>query len=211
MVVLALLSGCATAYPSTVPAALVEAERQRILDLSWQNLGLAEPAPRPTPSVTPLAEDADWVAAWGDCVSSSGTDPQGWGFGSDTGFDFRGQRDYDDRTLLAFYTCAASLPLVPFAAEELRTPAQVDYLYDYYQSWLVPCLETHGYHVSAVPTNEQFVNGAASWSPLDEITLLDLVSAGSLLRNCGYDPADERLNEYLAQLQATADEITADS
>jgi hypothetical protein len=68
------------------------------------------------------------------------------------------------------YTCAARNPLDPRIPGGLVSDAQADYLYDYFATWLVPCLDAHGYRFTeTVPTRAQFVAGAAAWNPTNSV------------------------------------------
>ena len=54
----------------------------------------------------------------------------------------------------------------------LLNEAQLDYLYDYYQDTLIPCLQVHGVEVRTVLTREEAVDigrfGAYPWNPYGE-------------------------------------------
>lgn len=207
-----MLTGCVstTSYPADPNAAQLETERQRTLDLTWQNLNLSDEAPRPTPPVTPLAEGADWSATLFECLTSVDNTVNSFGYSGATGVDLRSGRDFDDQTLIGFYNCLAAMPIVPYAVSELRTPEQVDYFYNYYKSWLVPCLETHGFEVENIPSRSQFEEDGALWSPYQLIELNDLLETNDLVLDCGADPGNAQIMQTLDFLQATADEIEQD-
>lgn len=205
-----VLGGCVSAgsYPSGPDDAQIEAERMRILDLTWQNLGLT--GERPTPAVTPIAPGEFWNIQLYECAQDRGIALAGYGYSSDTGYDFASDRDIEQSALRDLYACVAAQPLDPFFIGEFYSEQQVDYLYDYYSDWLVPCLELHGLAIDQAPTKSEFVAGLASWSPYDSLTPETLVASDNALRNCGPDPAHERLNGSLVLVQQTADELEGD-
>ena len=69
-----------------------------------------------------------------------------------------------------FANGACTIQFPPIAVKKrLKTPKQLDYIYDYYVSDLVPCMATEGFEVKNVPVRERFKlisrNGLTLWSP----------------------------------------------
>jgi hypothetical protein len=163
-----LLTGCVQARD--VPPAATDADLESYLDgredLAWQNLGLADRYDRPEGErvVLPRAEyfDASFAClepvmptTWG---SSDG--PEGPQLAPIEGVT------YSAATKLAWFTCLTRYVIDPRPEGGFLTPAQQDYLYDYYQDWLVPCLADHGYAMFDVPEREAFVAApGVSWNP----------------------------------------------
>ena len=72
---------------------------------------------------------------------------------------------------VSWYVCMAMYPF-DAASSGLLSRAQLDYLYDYYRRWVVPCLVLSGHDPGSIPVRETFVaNGMAGnfWSPLDTL------------------------------------------
>lgn len=74
---------------------------------------------------------------------------------------------------LAIQACALRYPALALRSY-LMTNAQLNYMFDYYQNVLVPCLRSSGYLVS-LPGREQFVNNGSRefyvWNPYDDGSL----------------------------------------
>ena len=72
---------------------------------------------------------------------------------------------------VALYVCLAQYPVDP-SGLDLLSKQQLDYLYDYYRRWVVPCLVLNGYDPGPVPLRKTFVsNGLAGnfWTPTAEL------------------------------------------
>jgi hypothetical protein len=75
---------------------------------------------------------------------------------------------------LALYTCSAQYPVAP-SNMNLFSDAQLGFLYDYYQTSVIPCLRSAGVKVVDVPSLQDFEETANSqlysaWSPYAELT-----------------------------------------
>ena len=90
----------------------------------------------------------------------------------DGAFTPQGAEQLDDAALLAFYRCVVVHPRV-FTSRAFYSAAQLDYLYRYYDRWLVPCLLVHGYRIYEVPTHDEFVTSRGAWTPFTT-TMADL-------------------------------------
>jgi len=66
---------------------------------------------------------------------------------------------------LIWYQCFIQYPSNPGFGNVLLTEPQQDYLYDYYQRWVVPCIMLNGYALAQAPTREEFHNDWAGWNP----------------------------------------------
>lgn len=76
--------------------------------------------------------------------------------------------DYFGQEGLAWYNCRQDLPEYFVVITELDEP-QLDDLYHYYTTWLVPCLQAAGATVAEVPSREEFGDGGEGrpgwWNP----------------------------------------------
>jgi len=165
-----VLVGCAAVPPPGPTDADAVDYRQRILERSWQNTGLAGEAPQIDATVAPTYDLA--MQAVSTCVSSAVSGGFSWGFGPADGFELMGASggDLDDPAVQrAFYLCVAATTYPPDLSDVL-TSAQLDYIYDYLAEWLVPCIITEGYRIEAVPTRDEFHDLYGQWSPYASVT-----------------------------------------
>jgi hypothetical protein len=160
-----VLSGCVATPPPGPTEVDLAAFQARMLELSWSNSGLSgEP-----PSVDPQPQSSvnDSVMAVGQCMEHAGVGGQSWEFSSSRGYMLYGPAEGpagDPVVQLAFYTCVAAYGFV-HTADEVRTPAQLDFIYDYFADWLVPCILDQGYALSEVPSRAEFHEIYGVWSP----------------------------------------------
>jgi hypothetical protein len=161
-----LLAGCSTV---PVPRSATPDELDRIvraeLDRQWAFTGLEGVIPRPDYPVEELGSVDGFSQGFGACMQEVGF--TSWGVG-DTGLDMSSVNSGGARSTpeqqYDYYECIARFPNIDPLTDE-----QLDFVYDYYQRWLVPCLETEGYELHDVPTREEFheyraVNGWL-WGP----------------------------------------------
>jgi len=162
-----LLAGCTAAPSPPAPptAADVRAYNQRMLDLTYANLGLE--------NATSKLESADGVdptnAALSDCMGDAGVSNFSWGWSSDDGY--RLYAGGSDPTLpladrVAFYRCLAEHPADLLSTGDYLSDAERDYLRDYWANWVTPCIVTSGYEL-----NDDPVFAAASLSPYNRVVL----------------------------------------
>ena len=155
-----------------VVAAAVEAG----LDRQWKLSGLEGVVVRPRFQPRPVIGAGQWASEVGRCMAASGI--MNWGYDPDEGLFIPGDTPTTSEQL-QFYWCFERYPTV-----DVLTPAQIDFIYDYYMRWLIPCLESSGYDVTSAPTRTAFRDA---------------------------DPALERWNPYVAlqRYPATAGERAA--
>jgi hypothetical protein len=190
----ASLAGCSIAPdavpdPPTVDETL--AFHDMMLDKTWAKTGLEGRVQRPTVRVGPILAPNDWSSAISDCMQGLVVDAVGWSYSSTEGYQLlETQPDadpYADEVELGWYVCIAQHPLDAGVDGTLRSPAQAAYLYQYFQRWLVPCLEAHGVAVADEPTRAQFLTNGMSgdWNPY--FTLRGEPPGGfdRLLQQCG--------------------------
>jgi hypothetical protein len=162
---LLLLTGCASdATPTQGQRADVAHYVQSRLDAEWRGDGRRD---RPPAVPTRFLLPNGWGFAMKECMVASGF----------TAFDYDRSAGFTnalERTSrageegLAWYYCGTLLPTYDTIFSDLDE-AQLDELYAYYTSWLIPCLALDGYSVLNVPTRAQFGDGGAgkpgSWNP----------------------------------------------
>jgi hypothetical protein len=147
------LTGCATtAIPKAATAADVEAFLTRQLDAEWADTGLSDDQ-RPDVSRERFISNADFTAVMSECTVKL-----------TPGYH---QVLSNAKTIarLVYYTCQAMYPVNPNEYQVLST-AQIDYLYDYYGRWVLPCLRARGYDVGATPSRAEFRLFNGLWNPI---------------------------------------------
>lgn len=160
-----LLGGCATdAVPTQGQRADVAQYVQVRLDDEWRGDGRND---RPPTVPTRFLLPNGWGFAMKQCMVDAGFTA----FDYDRTAGFTNALERTSRTGeegLAWYYCGSLLPTYDTVFSALEE-AQLDELYGYYQSWLIPCLTLEGYSVLNVPTRTQFGMGGAgqpgSWNP----------------------------------------------
>lgn len=164
-----VLCGCVAVPPPGPTEADRVAFNERILDKSWANSGL--PGERPAIDTQAETDSLAWVQAISLCMADSAVANYGWGFNGIDGYTLYGPSgdtvDDPDKQL-AFYGCIAAHSYVD-AYADVRTPAQLDFIYDYYADWLVPCVLDQGYTFGIVPTRDQFHEYNGQWTPYSAV------------------------------------------
>jgi hypothetical protein len=164
--------------------------RAQVDDLNWSFTGLSADHRPAHPAVTVIAAE-DWPTEYVACMNAAGFDQyvvlQGaYSVTGDEGMDARPPDE-----LVADYLCNASLE-IDGQFESMYNPQQLDYLFDYYQRVLVPCLEVRGLDVLRVPTRGQFVDSWGGWHPyfaVSESQLDGLFGDPTVLQECPPTPA----------------------
>lgn len=163
LLVLLLLSGCTTvsAPEPGLSDSEWEALQDRLRDSDWQMANLPDDLRPPDPPATEVSID-DWGAVFVGCMNRAGFDNYSDLGGSGYSFSSDGSSPPNER--LASYLCTVSYRLYT-RDEGWFNKAQLDYLYDYYEQQLVPCLTLHGATFTEVPTREIFTQQFGSWHP----------------------------------------------
>lgn len=183
-----LLSGCAEARVAPL-SGLSEAELARYQDYSgakmWEFMGLPENE-RPDVEIEYVGVE-EWSEALATCsdvrdsAEEAGATPQV----AITG-EYRCRMRYQLR--------AGDLGLL--------NEAQLEYLYDYYQDTLVPCLRVHGVEVREVLTRSQAVDigrfGAYPWNPYGDMSRFTRDDPGdrTIWSECPAFPPDSIFDRY---------------
>ncbi len=171
---LLLLTGCSLVAP--VPPgptdAELEANRQRILDASWQSTGLEGLVERPV-SVPAGQSSGDALGDLFACLETAGVGDIGVSYSETSGYSiFSGVTSMNpqyQQLKLSFYTCLTSMPDVQLSGLPQWSDAQLDYLYDHYKNWILPCLEAHGFSLLTVPTRSEYRAIEGNWSPYNYV------------------------------------------
>jgi hypothetical protein len=134
---------------------------------------------------------ADWPATMSRCMTSAGF--QDYEVGPEGELTVhRSSVDQTYEELVAFYVCEVQFPPDPTESQMLG-PAQRDYVYTYYERWLVPCLVMSGYQLSEMPSRSDFIDDWRDlgwWSPYESIGPLKYgESYDRLLKKCPVLPA----------------------
>ena len=161
-----VLTGCVAVPPPGPSDSEIVAMQERALQQTWERTGL-EGDP-PAVEAGPAMESEAWWQAIYDCVQERGFMITSMEWSSSSGAAIMtnsGDTIDDPETQRAFYECVAAHPLVLDERDMALTDAQLDYVYDYYQSWLVPCVIMQGYRLSDVPTRTEYRALAGQWSP----------------------------------------------
>ncbi|WP_411700133.1 hypothetical protein [Conyzicola sp.] len=177
-----VLGGCSLQrdLPRALTDAQLEAAVRAQLDRQWRLSDLQGVVVRPAFEPRPIVTEREWGRLMTECMDRAGI-PQ-WGYDDGTGlFVEGGTPSASDQ--LAFYWCFAEYPTV-----DLLTRDQLDFVYDYYARWLIPCLETRGFNVQNAPTREAFATAhppMGRWNPYR--ALEDLPSDPHALRQLQRD------------------------
>lgn len=190
VVVLAIaMTGCTSRRepPPGPSAAETRARLQARVDLAWKNTGMTTGRPEIDSPAEPATQ-----AEFSECMAAAGIDS--WSVSEDvdgpTFGDVSGQARSDIQ--MVFYTCFAQHPLDAWMGEVVLSDDQRNYLYDYYRSWLIPCLALHTADTVGVPSRKQFLSAAwLGWDPYESApSLRSTRLREGMERNCGGKYAD---------------------
>lgn len=186
-----LLSGCATVSapePGLTAAELADVH-QRELDLTWSRTGLPDELRPPDPAVQSVHPD-DWASYLADCLNAAGFEQYSDQGGSLAAYEVEQTAEEMDANDLAFYLCQASMN-VEGSDDHWLNPAEVDYLYDYYQQMLLPCLALRDLQVVDIPSHQEFIDWFGFWNPyyaLTESSQAALMGNADIFEECAPMP-----------------------
>lgn len=170
-VVLALVGCSATPAPEPgLDPADVDELRDYLIDTYWASTGLSDDLRPPRPSVT-VVDASDRDSAYVKCMNNAGFD--NYYALSDGGYTI-GDASMDARPedeLIADYVCGTSFE-IDGQFDGVYNDEQLDYLFDYYQQILVPCLQVLGYQVAEVPSRAVFAGNWGGWHPYFSVEAL---------------------------------------
>ena len=187
LVALLLLSGCVTAPR---PAGLSDAEQRRfdalVQDQQWEFSGVAD---REQPVVEAIEVDPNDIGRHiYDCLVEAGLD-EGWAL-DENGLVGTVQFDSSDDQV-AFYVCSVSF-IPPARYWGYLSTDELNATYDYFQDWLVPCLEAHDYQLPLAPPRDEIASapGYLSWDPYTQLgARITDDAAAELQKDCPSVPA----------------------
>ena len=172
-----LLTGCVSAreVPAPISDATLQAYIEDRLDAAWLNTGLEGTVKRPEFDPATLVENfrtSNEESVFAQCITSAGLsslyiEEKNGG----PSFSIAEGDKGEPAMQLTLYSCLAANPSAFEARNMIMTQEELDFLYDYYQESVVPCLELSGYAVGEAPTREQFAAQANFlWIPYNAIT-----------------------------------------
>lgn len=172
LVTVLLLAGCVS--EREVPEPIADTEIQRILeerlDAAWANTGLEGIVPRPTFDADTIVDRYRTTSNFTDlaeCLQERGI--ENWGIEERDGGPFfiaSSGSPAEPASQLAWYRCFAEHPSDSSFSGMMLSAAESDYLYDYYQEWVMPCLRLKGYEFSYTPTRAEFTGSMyQGWIP----------------------------------------------
>jgi hypothetical protein len=128
------------------------------LDLQWQFLGLTPDSPRPTVPQVRLVADDEAEDVHRQCILDAGYDSYGTATAANASNFER----------LALYVCVAQYPVAP-SNLNLFSEEQLNYLYDYFESTVIPCLRAADVPVEDIPSRQEYIEGSRgkvyAWTP----------------------------------------------
>ncbi len=163
---LLLLSGCVT---SPRPAGLSADEQRRfdvlIQEQAWDFSDIAD---RERPVVEPMEVDPNDLGRHiYECLVNVGLD-EGYALDENGLVGSVQFESSDDR--VAFYVCSMSFRPAARYWGYLSTD-ELNATYDYFQDWLVPCLEAHDYQLPLAPPRDEVASapGYLNWDPYSQL------------------------------------------
>jgi hypothetical protein len=162
----ATLAGCVspTALPDGPSQAELDLSGRKQSDEAWAMSGLAGVQSRPAVEVVAEVARDDWARVIASCMKHAGFEQ----YRANSGMLLSREvpAELANEHSLALYVCRAQYPLET-SRQRLLSSAELDYVYDYYLRFLVPCLGFHGFLVDDVPTREAFLTagGTGWWTP----------------------------------------------
>ena len=171
------LTGCVSAreVPPPITDAALQTYLEKRLDAAWLNTGLDGIVQRPQSDPAALVENfrkSDEESGFAQCVGLAGLsalsfDEQNGG----PSFWFSEGDKGEAAFQLALYSCFADNPSTFGIGDMMLTEEELAFLYQYYQEWIVPCLESKGYNVGQPPTWEEFSEQSFYvWVPYNAIS-----------------------------------------
>jgi hypothetical protein len=161
-----LLAGC-TVAPVEEPLTGLNLHEEQLyaqsFALQWSGIEVPD---APTVPVVAYVPSAGWGTVVAGCMNAAGYADYA-ATRSGLTYPSRG----DDAETLALYTCIGRYPVqADFSA--YANKQQLEFLYDYFRDWLVPCLAAEGYPVpGTAPTREVFTEFTVQprWNPYNAL------------------------------------------
>ena len=169
------LTGCMAepAAPPGISSGDRDAYRDQVIADQWSWVELTTPQDEPALPDTHYVKSAEWPDLMNSCIADAGIkDSENYAVytaeGSRSGWspDARG-----DRTQIANFVCQARYMVDP-AEYGVMSKEEASAMYDYYVTWLTPCLQMRGYAVTDTPSRPAFMK-STSWSPYLQLIALE--------------------------------------
>ena len=153
---LVMIPGCSTSMsppPEPTPADVAELWSLQV-DTVWQDTGLEDDL-RPEVTAGEPINVGEIARVFAGCMMD-----RGWPdyFADSSSASYRSLNETSsDAERLDWYSCFAMHRMAN--SGNLRSIAQYDFVYDYYQEILIPCLRENGYAVLHAPSRDEFRTG----------------------------------------------------
>lgn len=161
-----VLAGCAAPPPPAGPTeAEIQDELARRSAQWWESFAPDEPMP----VIEPVRVVEDYSEQWWE-VRGCIADLELEGIESDPLRDYWVFTSDDPEVMRAFeraqWECAARFPVDPASPDHAFTLSdeRARWLWDYYSSRLIPCIQAHGFPLTYVPSRDEFL-AQRWWSP----------------------------------------------
>ena len=184
------LAGCATVPPGEPTDEDVQRYYGVMLDKTWIGTGLSGVMDRPKVSASAPVSLNEWTQALALCMDAKDFQLLAFGGNPDSGYTLGDavplnppQTASDGQ--LAFYMCLAANPPAEIEDGHFLSLAQLNYVYDYYVSWIVPCLAQNGWALHNAPSRNEFIELEGAWSPYESIIVDDVGDFQTSEELCG--------------------------
>lgn len=192
-VALLVLGGCSVVATPPPPPTEEEAQRyyDSMLERTWIGTGLSGLLDQPQVAAVDRVPSEEWRQVLSDCMEGKGLSLPGFVWDPQSGYQLVDDGTsptaarIDSTMRLAFYMCLAANPPEVIDEEAFLTPAQLDYVYDYYVRWIVPCLAQNGWQLRNAPSREEFLLLEGNWSPYNSIEVDDVGDFETSEELCG--------------------------
>lgn len=191
--VLSTLVGCAVTQPPEPTSTDADQLLALQLEAVWDDTGLDDSL---RPEAVPVeTSDTGFLGLdFARCMMDRGWAPDYFADASSGSWRSLSEATSDDERL-DWYECFASRPTTLIAGFE--SVERYDFVYDYYQEFLIPCLEGNGYHVLRAPSRSEFRASAGSeglefmpfvWNPYFALPEFSAAGAPGLAEMCPPQP-----------------------
>lgn len=185
-----VLAGCSAQIPMPEGASVADAAAlaRAELDGTWRGTGLDGIVDRPDVEPgDPVRRDV-WFTEISLCLALEDIDIYGVAYIANGYVMLPGAgQKVDIQTRLAWYRCYAQHPVDPMTSEQIATPDQLAYLYDYYARWVIPCIASTGRQVESIPTRSEYLaDDSFQWTPYGSVSSYSTpVEYNDLVKKCG--------------------------
>ena len=132
--------------------------QQQLRHSYWSITGLPEDQRPPDVPMIEVAGE-EWSARFVECMNEAGYDNYQEESGGYMSFTVEGQDP--EAESLSVYLCSTKY----WTDNGIYNVSQMNYLYDYYQQQLVPCLEVNDAPIWGTPDREKFIQDGGWWHP----------------------------------------------